>query len=360
MYSAKDLDTSIRRHNKGRPIRLIVSGPSGSGRSTVLASVPVPEGKQRITLDFSDSMAYLDAGKDGEDIYQQRKQQFHMERVVFPAFEDVLHVFTRLVQPDCGALVVDDIKLMQGVIKREFVQCASEPKVLKRMLEDVGADEDLPGEEIIRGWATDTNKLFWEAAHGLVRSLMRLVIERDIHFVGSTKEFNVWENWGSAGARIVDRQADMWDPWYAYTDLVFGLERAPNYAGAPMARLYRYAPKSRIQGLNPSWMMEWPSFDKELEAAGKRTSETIPAKSRIPNRVITPEPEQNGSVHWTAKESKGLLEILYIFGRSKGLRQEDVRAVLKQHQLKGSSNLVEEDLEEYKQWIEEEVESRKK
>jgi hypothetical protein len=338
---------------------MIVSGSCGSGRSTVLASVPVPEGKQRIALDFSDSMAYLDSGREREDVYQPRKQQFHMERMVFPAFEDVMDVFIRLAEPDCGALIVDDIKMMQGVIKREFVQCASEPKVLKRMLEEVGADEDLPGEEAIRGWASGDNKSLWEAAHGLVRSLMRLVIERGIHFVGSTKEFNVWENWNSPSARIVDRQADLWDPWYAYTDLVFSLERAPNYAGAPTARLYRYAPKSRIQGLNPSWMMEWPSFDKELEAAGKRTSETIPSRSRIPNRVITPEPEQNGNGHWTAKESKRLLEILYIFGRSKGLRQEDVRVVLKDHQLKSPSDLVEEDLPEYKIWIEEKATAKK-
>jgi hypothetical protein len=359
MYSATELDAKLREHNKGRPIRLVVSGSSGSGRSTVLASVPVPEGKQRIALDFSDSLAYLDAGLEGEDVYQPRRQQFHMERVIFPAFEDILHLFAKLVQPECGALIVDDIKLMQGVIKRAFVQCSSSPKVLKRMLAEVGADEDLPGEEAIQGWGMDTTKSLTEAMHGLVRSLMRLVIERGIHFVGSTGEFNVWENWNSPTARIVDRQSDLWSIWSAYTDLVVGLERTPNYAAAPIARLYRYAPKTRIQGLNPSWVMEWASFIKELEAAGKRTTETIPAKDRIPNRIIAPEPEHNGSVHWTANESKRLLEILYIFGRSKGFRQDQVRSILKEHQLKGSFDLVEEDLEDYKRMIEEKAEGRK-
>jgi hypothetical protein len=91
--------------------------------------------------------------------------------------------------------------------------------------------------------------------------------------VGEIKQIVLLER----NARIIDRQADMRDPMYSYTDLVAGLERTPNYAGPPVARLYRYAPKCRIHGLNPSWMMDWESFAKELEAAEKRKTEPIPA-----------------------------------------------------------------------------------
>src|SRR4051794_25045118 len=67
---------------------ILLSGPVGSGKSTILASAPVPNGKDRRIYDYEDSMPYLDAGKDGTDLYTPAHQRFRMVRKSFPDMTD--------------------------------------------------------------------------------------------------------------------------------------------------------------------------------------------------------------------------------------------------------------------------------
>ena len=82
-YNAAELDRRLRQTLKGHAFMGIFTGEWGCGKSTLLASVPVPEGKQRFVLDGEDSMAFLDAGEAGADVYKSRFQQFHMKRKPF-------------------------------------------------------------------------------------------------------------------------------------------------------------------------------------------------------------------------------------------------------------------------------------
>jgi len=77
------MHTFRSRYPGFRALRFVFSSEPGGGKSTVLASVPVSDSKTRIIFDNEDSMAYLDAGAEGEDVYTPRRQQFRMHRIVF-------------------------------------------------------------------------------------------------------------------------------------------------------------------------------------------------------------------------------------------------------------------------------------
>ena len=101
MYNANLLHERLMsafqsRYPGFRSMRFVFSSEPGGGKSTVLASVPVPNGKARICFDNEDSMAYLDAGQEGTDIYTPRRQQFRMHRLVFPSIEDYARYFQHI------------------------------------------------------------------------------------------------------------------------------------------------------------------------------------------------------------------------------------------------------------------------
>ncbi len=62
-----------------------------------------------------------------------------------------------------------------------------------------------------------------------------------------------------------------------------------NAARPPRGQVLPAQPKMRIQGLNPTWTMDWPGFITELEAAAKRRNEKIPVEAQVKIEDITEE-----------------------------------------------------------------------
>lgn len=288
MYNAHDINERMIAAFRGkypnwRSLRLIVSSTPGGGKSTLLASTPIPEGKTRLILDNEDSMAYLDAGREGVDVYTPNTLQFKMIRFPFPTIEDYAKVFQTIVQKpeSIGAICIDNIAVFQDTIHQFLTQNASTPKIIVDTYAKFGAAHALPNTALIATWSRNQDGNYWRCAKLIPTAFLLQCSKSMIHFVGSTEEGNVWENYGKTGAKIVGKQAKIWDVWYRYTDLVISLVRDVNKREPPKGQLYPNQPKNRIQGLNPTWIMDWEGFVKELQEANKRTSKDIPQNLQV-------------------------------------------------------------------------------
>jgi len=62
---------------------------------------------------------------------------------------------------------------------------------------------------------------------------------------------------------------------------VISLKRNPNGHEPPLGSLYPNQPKMRLQNMNPSWVMDWEGFAKELEESYKREGIEVPVEFQI-------------------------------------------------------------------------------
>jgi hypothetical protein len=290
-YDANRLDERLRAALPAPALRLIFTGPIGSGKSTVLAAVPVPQGKTRLALDFEDSMAYLDAGPEGADVYLPRRHAFRMERLVFPRLVEVAEAYERLSQleSNIGALAIDNLSLLQDQIA-DLLQ-SGHPRQIRNLFARFAVDRYLPVDGIIGRWTQQRDPSFWSALKLIPKRLVLTCLKHKIHFVGSTEEGNLWKNYGKANAEVIGKKANALKTWMQFTDAVIFLERDPNTTRPPTGHINPLQPKMRIQGMNPSWQMDWPSFIAELEAARQRDRQPIPDSAKVTADVISEEPE---------------------------------------------------------------------
>ena len=286
-YSAPLLDQRLRACLAAPALRLIFTGPTGSGKSTVLASVPVPESKIRLVLDFEDSMAYLDAGLDGEDLYLPRRHTFRMQRLVFPTLAQAADAYERLKEPETnvGALAVDNISLLQDQIA-DLLQSGN-AKQVRAMFTRFDVAHYLPVDGIIARWSQQRDPSFWTALKLIPKRLVLTCVKGRIHFVASTEEGNLWKNYGKPTAEVVGKKANALKTWMQFTDAVIFLDRDPNSTEPPVGKINLLQPKMRIQGMNPSWTMDWPGFVAELEAAARRDREPIPDAAKVSPDVVS-------------------------------------------------------------------------
>jgi hypothetical protein len=249
----------------------------------LLASVPTPEGKQRLVLDNEDSMAYLDAGREGEDIYSPTRQQFKMVRKAFPELVDYASYYKTIkAKPEkIGALLIDNIAILQDLIVSFAISGASNPNDVKAMWNEFDQGQVLPHPNLMRNWGNTQDGRFWQCVKAIPAALLLVCMKNGLHFIGSTEEGNVWENYGKPGAKIIGKKAKIWDKWYQYTDFVISLKRNPNGHEPPLGSLYPNQPKMRLQNMNPSWVMDWEGFAKELEESYKREGIEVPVEFQI-------------------------------------------------------------------------------
>jgi DNA polymerase III delta prime subunit len=273
---------------------LIFSGPPGAGKSTVLAAVPVEKGKERRVYDHENSMKSLDGGLAGIDLYSRRHQRFRMNRKRFPKLEDYATLFSELKtgKHSLGAIMIDNIVLFQEQMSSAMNALCLTPPKLKELFGkfDVPAGV-FPHDKIIMGWRERADAKFWDVLKQPFAKLLLACQRENVMFVGSTEEGNIWENYGQTGQRIIGKKAKVLDVWLRYSDGVIFLKRDANAADAPRGSINPAQPKMRLQGLNPSWVMDWPSFIGELEAAQTRLNEEIPAEARVSTDIVSDEPE---------------------------------------------------------------------
>ena len=106
----KLMDTIQSRYPNFQTWRIIMAGSVGSGKSVAAASFPTPEGMIKKVLDFEDSMAFIDAGEDGEDVYTPRKQRYAMHRLIYPTLQQIAEVLRNLSEDKVGVLILEDRK----------------------------------------------------------------------------------------------------------------------------------------------------------------------------------------------------------------------------------------------------------
>lgn len=273
---------------------IIFSGATGVGKSTVLASAPVPKGKERRVLDHEDSMPFLDAGPQGADLYTPAHQKFRMNRTAFPKLEDYGKLFAALKAPQntIGVVGVDNIKLLQDQMVEAMIYHSAKPKDLRDFMAQFDSRLAVPNiDRRVQAWQNQTDAAFWDASKAPFKQLLLLCKRQHVMFLGSTEEGNVWENYGQQGQRVIGKKGKMLDVWVRYADAIIFLKRDVNKREAPTGMVNPAQPKMRIQGLNPTWPMDWPSFIAELEAAKKRTDEAIPDEAKVRVDVTSEEPE---------------------------------------------------------------------
>lgn len=288
MYNADQLHVDLMktfqdRYPGFRAMRFIFSSVPGGGKSTVLASVPIPKDKKRICMDNEDSMAYLDAGPDGIDILTPNRLQFRMHRKAFPTLEDYSKYYQGIKKgSDAGAFCIDNIAIMQDLIVQWMSENTSNYQKMHSMFASFDAVSSLPNAGIVtKVWARGADGSFWAAAKAIPRQIILTCIKQGVHFLGTTEEGNVWEGYGTPSAKITGKKAKLWDVWLRYTDAVISLTRNVNSREAPMGELYANQPKMRLQGMNPRFPMDWERFVKEIEASAKRSEKDIPEEFRV-------------------------------------------------------------------------------
>jgi hypothetical protein len=279
----EELGTAFRNfYPSFRALRMIVSSYPGGGKSTLLASVPVLDGYTREVFDHEDSEAFLDAGVDGEDMYTPRRQQFRMHRITYPTLNDYADLYERIKKGEkIGALCIDNIAIFQDELKAAVMRLSANPATLRALYKRFDADSQLPVDGMTKNWARYQDGVFWASLKLIPRQLITICNKQGVHFIGATEEGNVWEGYGTKDAKITGKKAKIWDAWYRYTDVVLSLSREVNTTKPPKAQLYPGMPKNRLQGMNPSWSMDWQGFVAEIDAANKRTGGDIPAEAMV-------------------------------------------------------------------------------
>lgn len=274
-----------------RAMRFVFSSEPGGGKSTLLASVPVPTGKMRIYMDGEDSAAYLDNGENGVDVYTPNRQQFRMKRKAFPTLNEYALLYqTILKKPETvGAVCIDNAAIFQDMITMFLMENAAKPQTIRDLYAAFNATGGLVNDGLIRTWSYNQDGNFWRAAKEIVKQLLLLCSKNCIHLLASTEEGNVWQNYGKKEAAIIGKKAKIWDVWYRYTDAIISLQREINSRKPPMGQLYPNQPKMRLQGFNPKFQMDWEGFIAELEASAKRTEADIPKEYRVEFAALTEE-----------------------------------------------------------------------
>ena len=89
------------------------------------------------------------------------------------------------------------------------------------------------------------------------------------HFVGTTEERNVSQNYGSRDRnnppKIVGKTAKLLMPWLQYTNGILcrsrtlppGLDGKPRVTDVPWAQVDTFSPKNRLVGLSARFEMNW-------------------------------------------------------------------------------------------------------
>lgn len=279
----QELMTTFReRYPNFNSLRMIFSGPPGSGKSVVLASVPVAKGTRRLVMDNEDSMAYLD-NKDGPDIFTPMRQQFAMIREPFPDLIKYGQYFQAVKkQENAGAFMIDNIAIFQEMIKATMIRLAPTPAELRKVFKLFDADTALPNVGLIsKVWPFSQDGNFWTCAKEIPKQILLMCMRKQVHFLASTEEGNVWKDYGTKTQKIIGKKAKIWDVWYRYVDTVISLKRDVNKHEAPVGQLYPNQPKMRLQGFNPSFTMDWPGFIAELKAANERTEVEVPEEAKV-------------------------------------------------------------------------------
>ncbi len=281
-------------------LMLLVSGPTGTGKSFVAASFPVLAGKTRYFGDSEDSMKFVDGGKDCVDYYAPRRYRFHMTREKMPDMATYLKMYQALCKfPDkLGVFGFDNIAVLQDTVYQYLINTSGNPAEIRGMWKAFNVAHLLPVDTKIRKWGTAQRPEpeFWTAAKAIPYAFLMACLRLNINFIGTTEESNVWTNYGSSDAKVVGKKAKLWDVWLRYTDGVITLQRDPNPDKAtglpqpPTGYINTHNPKMRIQGLNPKWVMDWPHFIAELEVAAKREAETIPPEATAPTEILVEGP----------------------------------------------------------------------
>ena len=288
LYNSNELNTKLMtairsRYPNFRTWRIILSGPSGSGKSTAAASFPIEDGKQRIVLDHEDSMSFIDAGEDGIDVYTPNKQRFRMKRLVFPTLAEYanIHQVIEKGNSNIGALIIDNVAIFQANIINMLTVYSANPGQLREVYKKFGISHLLPSDRSIQKWGEQKDPSFWDRAKELPRSIIMNAMKNNVHIIVTTEEANVWENYGSPGAKVIGRKAKIWDVWYKYFDMVIMLNRDINTRKPPTGNINPLQPKMRLQGFNPKWTMDWEGFTNELVSSLDRNEPEIPEESKV-------------------------------------------------------------------------------
>jgi hypothetical protein len=286
LYNADELHKKLMgtirsQYPNFNTFRMIFAGASGCGKSTVCASFPVS--KKRIIFDGEDSMAFLDAGLEGTDVYTPRKQRFRMQRIAYPTIRDYATIFKEIEtgKSDAGMLGIDNVTIFQDLIVDTLKKGAKAPKALRDLYSDFGLTKALPSDKQISKWEYQEDPSFWQSAKAIPKALIMSAMKNRIHLVVTTEEANVWENYGSPNAKVIGKKAKIWDVWFKYFDVVIMLDRNVNSTDPPRGKINPLQPKIRLQGFNPSWRMDWIGFIQELELALKRDEPDIPEELKV-------------------------------------------------------------------------------
>ena len=261
--------------------RIIVSGSVGSGKSVAAASFPTPENKIRMVLDFEDSMAFIDAGEDGDEVYSPRKQRFAMRRLIYPTLNQIAEVQNELSDGKIGVLVLDNIAIFQDNIVLALQTFCDQPKTIRDLFRSFGVSSSLPFDSQIKRWANQKDPSFWTAAKAIPKALIMEAMKNKVHLLGTSEEANIWKNYGTADARVIGKRAKIWDVFFRYFDAVIMLQRNINSTNPPWGQLNPIQPKLRLQGFNPKWQMDWAGFSDELAASLEREEPKIPEELQI-------------------------------------------------------------------------------
>lgn len=258
-----------------------MTGGVGSGKSVAAASFPTPENKIRLVLDFEDSMAFIDAGEDGKDIYTPRKQRFAMRRLIYPTLHQIAEVQEMLGNGDIGVLVLDNIAVFQDNIVQALQAYCNNPNSIRDLYKAYGAASSLPFDSQIKRWSNQKDPGFWSAAKALPKALIMAAMKNGVHLIGTSEESNIWKNYGSPNAKVIGKRAKIWDVFFRYFDAVIMLQRDINTTNPPWGQLNPLQPKLRLQGFNPKWQMDWEGFNEELAASLVREEPEIPEELQV-------------------------------------------------------------------------------
>jgi hypothetical protein len=218
-----------------------------------------------------------------------------MVRTAFPKLStDFAALFAELGKPghNIGMVGIDNAALMQDKIIEAIQAQAGDLKALQEFMAKFNAKASVPNMvKRVEKWRTETDAAFWAVAKAPIREFVLRCKEQKVLLVVSSEESNVWENYGQTGQRVVGKKGKLWDVWMKYADAMVYLKRDVNKREAPTGQVNPQQAKQRIQGLNPTWRMDWPSFVAELETAKARTDEVIPEEAKVVIDLTTDEPE---------------------------------------------------------------------
>jgi hypothetical protein len=290
------LQTVMKRMYPGfSSIAAILTGEPGTGKSTVIASAPLPPNTKRLIFDMEGSMDYLDAGPEGMDIYTPNRQTFSMVRVKFPSIEAIAKGYRAVAHPEedknqkyrYGSLGIDNIAKFQEALLQWLINNAKDAGLVRAMWTKFDLLKVLPVDSAIQKWANFQDGGIWYPLRSIATAIVLACKANGVYFLSTSETRNVWVNYNQPGAAIIGTTAKIWKTWYQNTDFVLSLTRDVNSRNAPMGELSKFQPKMRLQNLNPKFKMDWEGFIHELELAETRTEKEIPEEYRVKDMNIT-------------------------------------------------------------------------